>query len=57
MKSNDERVQSIIDKAKHYKSVRKKALSTLTVTLCAVVVAITTYVRFYNVDKTNKTLQ
>ena len=56
MKSNDERVHSIVDKAKHYKSERKKVLSALTVTLCAVVVAITTYVRFYNVDKTGKSL-
>ena len=45
MKSNEERVNNILKKAKHYKSVRNKMISGVTISLCAVV-AIMTHVNF-----------
>ena len=51
MKNNEERVNSILKKAKHYKNVRNKTISVVAVSLCAVV-AIMTHVNF-NVKNNN----
>ena len=37
MKSNEERVQSIVSKAKRYKAERKMTLSTAAIVFCAVI--------------------
>ena len=37
MKSNEERVQSIVSKAKRYKTERKMTLSTAAIVFCAVI--------------------
>lgn len=56
MKSNEERVKSILGKAKHYKSVRFKALSTVTLCLCAIAV-VATHMSFKQKDSKNNAVQ